>query len=82
VKKDDLIAHHKNALRLLDKLGIVKSEHVPRSANKMANALANLIATLVLGAKESCTERLIGRPKDSNEEEVKLVSVYEIDEED
>ena len=48
----------------------------------MANALANLIATLVLGAKESCTERLIGRPKDSNEEEVKLVSVYEIDEED
>jgi len=55
VKKDDLIPHHKNALHLLDKLKTVKLEHVPRSANKMANALANLAATLTLGQKESIT---------------------------
>jgi len=53
VKKDYLIPHHKNVLQLLDKLETVKLEHVPRSANKMADALANLVATLALGAKKA-----------------------------
>jgi len=38
VKKDDFILYHKYALRLPDRLETVKLEHVPRSANKMANS--------------------------------------------
>ena len=49
VKKEGLIPYHKQALRLLNKLDIENLEHVPRSANKMADALASLAATLVLG---------------------------------
>ena len=41
VKKDDLVSYHKYALRLLDKLETIKLQHIPRSANKMADALAN-----------------------------------------
>ena len=52
VKKEDLVPYHKQALRLLNKLEMVKLEHVPRSANKMADALANLAATLALGQKK------------------------------
>jgi len=43
------------ALRLLDRLDIVKLEHVPRGANKMADALVSLVATLELGAEEEMT---------------------------
>jgi len=53
VKKDDLVSYHKYALRLLNKLETIKLQHVPRSANKMADALANLTAILALGAEES-----------------------------
>ena len=52
VKKEDLVPYHRQALRLLDKLEMVKLEHVPRSANKMADAQANLAATLALGQKK------------------------------
>jgi len=52
VKKEDLVPYHKHALRLQNRLDIVKLEHVPRSANKMADALASLTATLALGAEE------------------------------
>ena len=55
VKKEDLVPYHKQALRLLNKLDIVKLEHVPMSANKMADALASLAATLALGAEEGMT---------------------------
>ena len=51
VKKEDLVPYHRQALRLLNKLDMVKLEHVPRSANKMADALASLAATLALGAE-------------------------------
>ena len=53
----------------------------------MVDALANLVATLALGAEESITISVYGQwvvtsPEDEDEEEVKIVSVYEIDEED
>ncbi|XP_057249308.1 uncharacterized protein LOC130590775 [Beta vulgaris subsp. vulgaris] len=54
VKKNDLIPCQRQASQLLDKLDTVKLEHVPRSANKMADALAGLAATLALGAEEKC----------------------------
>jgi len=46
VKKEDLIPYHSHTLRLLDRLDIVKLEHVPMGAIKMAYALASLVATL------------------------------------
>ena len=61
MENDDIIAHHKNALQLLDKVKTIKLEHVPRSANKMADSLANLAATLALGAKESITMPVCGQ---------------------
>jgi len=84
VKKAVLIPHHKNALQLLDKLKAVKLEHVCRSANKIANTLANLAATLALGGRSRhyCAGlRSMGRSssEDGDEEEVKTVSVYEVD---
>jgi len=74
-------------LQLLDKLEIVKLEHVPKSANKMPEALANLATTLAQGAKENITILVSGQwvvtpPEDADVEEVKTISVYEIDEED
>jgi len=48
-------------LQLLDKLEIVKLEHVPRSANKIADMLANLAATLALGSKEIITVLVYGQ---------------------
>ncbi|XP_074296967.1 uncharacterized protein LOC141627634 [Silene latifolia] len=53
VKKDDLIPYHQQALQLLNQLDDIQVGHVPRSANKLADALANLAATLALGAEES-----------------------------
>ena len=51
IKKKDLIPYHTQALQILHKLDTVKLQHIPRSANKMADALANLAATLALGAE-------------------------------
>ena len=87
VKKDDLMSYHKYALRLLDKLETVKLQHVPRSANKMADALANLAATLALGAEESinvpvCNRWVVAPLTEESEEEVNAVSAQEVDEED
>ncbi|XP_074305099.1 uncharacterized protein LOC141640036 [Silene latifolia] len=53
VKKEDLIPYHQQALQLLKQLDDIHVAHVPRSANKLADALANLAATLALGAEES-----------------------------
>ena len=50
VKKENLVPYHRHALQLLDRLGIVKLEHVPRNANKMVDALASLAATLALSS--------------------------------
>ena len=52
VKKRDLVSYHTQARQVLDRRDIVKLQHVPRRANKIADVLANLAATLALGAKE------------------------------
>jgi len=54
VQKEDLVPYHSHALWLLGRLDIVKLEHVPRSANKMADTLASLAATSALGQKRVC----------------------------
>jgi len=41
------------AIWLINKLEIVKLEHIPKSANKMVEVLANLAVTLALGVEES-----------------------------
>ncbi|XP_074283429.1 uncharacterized protein LOC141607979 [Silene latifolia] len=52
VKKEDLIPYHQQALQLLNQLDDIHVGHVPRSANKLADALSNLAATLAsLGRK-------------------------------
>jgi len=76
VKKDNLIPHHNNALQLLDKPETVKLEHVPRSANKMADVLVNLAATFALGIDESiailvCGQWVVTPPVDEGAKEVK-----------
>jgi len=53
VKKDELVSYYRCASRLLSKLETVKLEHVPSSANKVADALINLAATLALGTEEN-----------------------------
>ena len=38
---------------MLNKLEIIKLEHIPKSANKMDDALASFVATLLLGTVKS-----------------------------
>ena len=87
VKKEDLIPYYKHAMRLLDRLDIVKLEHVPRGANKMVNALASLATTLALGAEEEMTipvcSRLVVSPDEENlEEDANIICDVKTDEED
>ena len=70
---------------ITDKLETIKSEHVPRSANKIVDVLVNLAPTLALGAKESITipvggQWVVTSLEDGDEEEVKIISTYKIDE--
>jgi len=55
VKKKDLVSYHTQTRQILDRLDTGKLQHVPRSANKIADALTNLATTLALGAKEDIT---------------------------
>ena len=87
VKKEDRVLSHKQALRLLNKLDIVKLEHVPRSANKMADALASLAATLTLGAEGEmtipvCNRWVVPLDDEDSEEDVNMICVLETDAED
>ena len=91
VKKEDLIPHHRHATKLLEKLDNVKLNHVPRSANKMADALAGLAATLALGAEETMSVPVCNRwvvasdideIEDEEYEEVDMITVHQIDQED
>ncbi|KAL2944011.1 Gypsy retrotransposon integrase-like protein 1 [Bienertia sinuspersici] len=87
VKKDDLVPYHKHALQLLSESESAAMEHVPRSANKVADALANLAATLALGAEDYlsvpvCNRWVVTPPEFGTEEATNAVSVYEISEED
>jgi len=74
-------------LRLLDRLDIVKLEHVPRSANKMADALASLAATLALGSEEEmtipvCSRWVVSPDEEDLEEDANAICALETDEED
>ena len=87
VKKEDLVPYHRHALRLLDRLDIVKLEHVPRGANKMADALASLAATLALGVEEEmtipvCSRWVVPPDEEDSEEGANAICALEIHEED
>jgi len=65
----------------------VKLQHIPRSANKMADTLANLAATLALGANEDmtipvCRRWVITPSGEESAQEINVVSVYEVQKED
>ena len=85
--KEDLVSYHTQAHQIIDRLDTVNLQHIPRSANKMADALANLAATLALGAKEDmtipvCTRWVVTPSKEESAQETNTVSVYEVQRED
>ncbi|XP_074299136.1 uncharacterized protein LOC141630170 [Silene latifolia] len=88
VKKEDLIPYHQQALQLLNQLDDIHIGHVPRSANKLADALANLAATLALGAEESmqvpvCNRWAISlREEEENVDTTNMICVYTADKDD
>jgi len=66
---------------------MVKLEHVPRSANKMADTLASLAATLALGAEGEvtipvCNCWVVPPDDEDSEEDVNMICVLETDAED
>jgi len=61
IKKKDLIPYHTQSLQILDKPDTVKLQHIPKSANKMADPHVNLAATLALGAEEDITIPVCGK---------------------
>ncbi|XP_074284154.1 uncharacterized protein LOC141608708 [Silene latifolia] len=88
VKKEDLIPYHQRALQLLNQLEDIHVGHVPRSANKLADALANLAVTLALGAEESMQVPVCNRwvvsllEGEENVDTTNMICVYTIDEDD
>src|SRR5262249_53204822 len=87
VRKDDLLPYHRRASILLNRLNSVRIEHVPRTANKIADALANLAATLALLPKERLnvpvsSQWVVTPSEDQEDIEVRIVSVSQIDKED
>ncbi|CAM8911138.1 unnamed protein product [Rhodiola kirilowii] len=89
VRKDDLIPYHRHATQLLNEFDSISIGHVPRSANKLADALANLAANLALGAEETMSipvcNRWVVPPLEENEENMEssnVVYAYEIERED
>ncbi|XP_074298547.1 uncharacterized protein LOC141629445 [Silene latifolia] len=88
VKKEDLIPYHQQALQLLNQLDDIHVGHVPRSANKLADALANLAATLALGTEESmkvpvCNRWVVSSLEgEENVDTTNMICVYTVDEDD
>ncbi|CAM8911187.1 unnamed protein product [Rhodiola kirilowii] len=89
VRKDDLIPYHRHATQLLNEFDSISIGHVPRSANKLADALANLAANLALGAEETMSipvcNRWVVPPLEENEKNMEssnVVYAYEIERED
>ncbi|XP_074318681.1 uncharacterized protein LOC141655504 [Silene latifolia] len=88
VKKEDLIPYHQRALQSLNQLDDIHVGHVPRSANKLADALANLAATLALGAEESMNVPVCNRwvvsslEGEENVDTTNMIYVYTVDEDD
>ncbi|XP_074290818.1 uncharacterized protein LOC141617523 [Silene latifolia] len=88
VKKEDLIPYHQQVLQLLNQLDDIHVGHVPRSANKLADALANLAATLALGAEESMQVPVCNRwavsllEGEENVDTTNMICVHTADEDD
>ncbi|CAM8968431.1 unnamed protein product [Rhodiola kirilowii] len=89
VRKDDLIPYHRHATQLLNEFDSISIGHVPRSANKLADALANLAANLALGAEETMSipvcNRWVVPPLEENKKNMEssnVVYAYEIEKED
>ncbi|CAM8988403.1 unnamed protein product [Rhodiola kirilowii] len=89
VRKDDLIPYQRHATQLLNKFDSISIGHVPRSANKLADALANLAANLALGAEETMSipvcNHWVVPPLEENEKNIEssnVVYAYEIERED
>ncbi|XP_074300241.1 uncharacterized protein LOC141631474 [Silene latifolia] len=88
VKKEDLIPYHQQPLQLLNQLDDIHVGHVPRSANKLADALANLAATLALGPEESMKVPVYNRwavsllGGEENVDATNMICVYTADEDD
>ncbi|CAM9000520.1 unnamed protein product [Rhodiola kirilowii] len=89
VRKGDLIPYHRHATQLLNEFDSISIGHVPRSANKLADALANLAANLALGVEETMSipvcNRWVVPPLEENEKNMEssnVVYAYEIERED
>jgi len=87
VKKKDLVSYHIQARQILDRRDIVKLQHIPRSANKIADTLANLATNLALGVKEDMTIPVCGKwvviqSEEEAAQEINAVSVYKVQKED
>ncbi|XP_057770207.1 uncharacterized protein LOC130990022 [Salvia miltiorrhiza] len=89
VKKPELLPYVKYARKIIEWLGDVEIEHVPRSENKQADALAKLASTIAMISGEiqiPVCERWVIPPifKEEKCEEIEshLVEVFEIEEED
>ena len=71
---------------MLDKLYIVKLEHMPSSANKMADTFTSLAATFTLGVEEDmtipiCRCWVVLPNNEDSEEDTNVIYVLKIDEE-
>ncbi|XP_057811931.1 uncharacterized protein LOC131026177 [Salvia miltiorrhiza] len=89
VKKPELLPYVKYARKIIEWLGDVEIEHVPRSENKQADALAKLASTIAMISGEiqiPVCERWVIPPifeeEKCEEIESHLVEVFEIEEED
>jgi len=87
VMKKDLVSYHTHACQILERLDIVKLQHILRSANKMADVLENLVATLALGVKEDmaipfCGKWVVTPLEVEATQEINAISVYEVQKED
>ncbi|XP_074298141.1 uncharacterized protein LOC141628960 [Silene latifolia] len=85
---EDLIPYHQWALQLLNQLDDIHVGHVPRSANKLADAHAKLAGTLALGTKESMQVPVFNRwvvsllEGEENVDTTNMICVYTVDEDD
>ncbi|XP_074290302.1 uncharacterized protein LOC141617032 [Silene latifolia] len=88
VKKEELIPYHQRALQLLNQLDDIHVGHVPRSANKLADALSNLAATLAPGVEESmqvpvCNCWVVSLLEgEENVDTTNMICVYAVNEDD
>ncbi|XP_027174389.1 uncharacterized protein LOC113774008 [Coffea eugenioides] len=89
VKKSELIPYHKDATRLMRRLGGASIKHVPRRKNKQADALAALASSLTMPNHEIqvrvCQKWVVLSLIDDEDIEgsnAHVVSTYEIDKED